>query len=283
MKSLKYSSIIIYTPSNIYKYTFQFHEAFIYEFLNLKINAVSLKNMEELIQIINKDILVIFLGNPKHEDLLKILKLPNNTDIIIYETECIYNNSIHLSSYYKCKKVISVWTYSMHNYDVLQQNNIPSYYFPFGYSKYYDYRQNIKTIKNNVITVLCDRLDDRLNRIKHINTENKKAWNNKEWQKEIADNHIVINLHKYENSKDFHSPRFVPLLSNGIRIISEHCPQKDEELFKDFIDFCNINEMQYYIDKYKTENKKNIIRNDIVDKFRIRFNMRQYIINFFKL
>ena len=89
------------------------------------------------------------------------------------------------------------------------------------------------------------------------------------------DNQFQYNeANDYKNQKVMPCARINKLLNNKIIIISESCNTIDDELYKDLIFFCDLENLDYiYTDLInKSSSDLDKISNNIYNKFKKRFN-----------
>lgn len=89
----------------------------------------------------------------------------------------------------------------------------------------------------------------------------------------VNNTHIFLNLNK-NNSCALPFARICKLLSHKCIVISQYCNKEDEELFKDMVYFCSIEDIEKTFNNLssKSPNELNDISNKIYIKFCNKFN-----------
>ena len=101
------------------------------------------------------------------------------------------------------------------------------------------------------------------------------AWNHEDFALKIASNRIAINVHKI-NRTCLEMFRLAPMLSSGLRVVSEHSDVDDERALKGLVIFAEKKEMPSIVAKLAKADlrkKESRARLEVIRRFRKRFNL----------
>ena len=216
----------------------------------------------------------------------KILKSKNIYNIY-YQTEPI--SSIYIDTTY----IDVIWDYSFNNIEKYETmlNNTHIRYIPCAYSKKEPI--NYKS-KNHVKLIFFGKVfDDRISFWKYLKASSSLLKNNLEeiyniWNENVFENFlkkkfvgVFINIHKNQNihkTLDYplESFRISKLLNSKILILSTRCNEKDEEMYRDLVTFCDTDQIE---NEYKLLlNMSPLKRQELADNryniFKNRFSIK---------
>jgi hypothetical protein len=287
------------------------------------LNTISVGSADELRASGVEQGILFILCNPDVkalEDLSNEVLGLYNFRIIFYEPEPIGWRT-DLNARYCHFPVSEIWTYSLHNVDMIKKkSNYKVQYMPPGYSPVYDYRDDsnghVNVENNYAITLVGVDFNLRLKLLRacKIPLKNLNAWSHEDFALNVVSYHTIINTHKLSRfqknfmsllpdyllrfnffkwlgSKRLSSPspvemfRLAPLLSSGMRVISDRSSKQDEYALSGLIDFCECHKMPTLVRKYLSEaNSTERVRvaNNISQEFKSRFDMTKMIQRIFE-
>ena len=291
-------------------YYYQFFDSILASFVELNVNVIVANEARQLDNAEQGD-LVILLGNshPKKLDLKKqttekkkqrmaSLYIENaahalkrrNVTFITYETEPL-GVSQTPERYFGSSRV---WTYSHGNMKFL--TDVPgASYLPPAYSIAVDYPNRLPSLTllkkkkeksdvkqqdstSRIVSVVggdqrqrLGELRDRIPGLRNV----VDAWTHEDFALKIASNRIAINVHKI-NKTCLEMFRLAPMLSSGLRVVSEHSDVDDERLLKGLVIFAEKKEMPSIVAKLAKADlrkKESRARLEVIRRFRRRFNL----------
>ena len=155
-----------------------------------------------------------------------------------------------------------------------------------------DYRSNPNRgsdVQNpTAVTTLMDdwerRLGDIAQKLHGKITNVRGAWNDNAYAKLVTSHHVAIDVHKKTASGTYNDSnlfRMSPMLASGMRVVSEHCIQADEDALAGLVDFAHRSEMPAkvlaYLEEAKNESARQSASDAIAAAFASRFNMTKML------
>jgi hypothetical protein len=309
---------VIYTPKAVAQWYFQFHDAVVDAFRTLGYETTSVDSTEALLATGIKRGIMMILANPDVQELAELsTDVLRSLDfrVIFYEPEPLGRRG-DLQARYARFAPAEIWTYSELNVDMLRKRtNYKVRYLPPGYSTVYDYRERSEhpaEDNSHAITLVGVDFQRRLRVLTACNVpiKNKNAWSHQDFANNVVSHHVLINTHKLSRaqsklmelipesltrlgvfkallSQRMATPaalemfRLAPLLSSGMRVVSERASDKDEQALAGLIDFAECHKMSALVDRYLAEAKSPEARKSasdrIVSEFKRRFDLTAMI------
>lgn len=147
--------------------------------------------------------------------------------------------------FYKIKKALMVFDYSVRNLEVLKSHSITGYHLPYGWTPILDKEFKKKEIDVIFLGMMNERRKNVLNEITEYNSYFDNNTFHDKYDEIISKSKISLNIHYYKKETILEVPRILPLISNNILIISE----KSDDFFydnklKDIVIFCELQEFK---------------------------------------
>jgi len=221
---------------------------------------------------INSEELLIWVGNVNIPDF-NILKKRNIYTIYYHTEPQLYNINSD-----------EIWLYSIHLYNIHKEHfpNLNFKYVPIlpqDTTSYNTFKED-----NNIKLVFFGNMCCRIDKYNILQKHDKyhdliviyDLWTDELYNNFIMNNsNIFLNVTKSGLFPVLPSVRINKLLSHKCIIISEHTDPVDEEIYKDIIIFCNIEEImnEFYKLKNKSKEELNIMSENIYNNFNKKFSI----------
>mmetsp|Transcript_6674 Transcript_6674/g.15295 ORF Transcript_6674/g.15295 Transcript_6674/m.15295 type:complete len:326 (-) Transcript_6674:121-1098(-) len=285
------STIYVYSPTDIARWYYQFRDSLKQSLKALAVRAVLASEPKDLESAHENDVCIV-LANTHHESadwaVIKPILLKKKMKTILYETEPANPAIRRLLSWNPC----AVWSYSWANVlsarrAIGKQTQVS--YIPPGYSQAVDYRRSSArgaTRTDEVVAIVSDGARDRLGglfkAIPGLKNHNR-VWSHREYAKQIASRHVAVNVHKAFDAarSNLELFRLAPMLSSGMRVISENSSFQDEESLEGLVTFARREDFPKWTEKYLEEARNEEVRRAVADRislgFSQRFNLTRYL------
>ena len=303
--------LLIFQDGGKAKWFRQFHASLMQAAHALGVAVKTTGNIEKAYSLAENDVLLLLgkmsgvgSGAGAHTRVRNIVQKTKCTSIF-YETEPYDSPAVRtnlmLGDGKKWAPFHEVWTYSYevikwissnkaHETGVDPQTRVV--FLPPGYSPVIDYRKSPArgaTVPGSAVTTLMDdwqnRLGDLLTNLPPNALMNvRNAWNDDAYAHLVASHHVAIDVHKKIHSGTFMDSnlfRMGPMLASGMRVVSEHCIQEDEDALAGLVDFVERAEMPAkiltYLEEAKNETTRLSVSEAISSAFAERFNMTKML------
>jgi len=156
-------------------------------------------------------------------------------------------------------------------------------FVPPGYSPVVDYRIHPSRRPANpseVVSLVSDRAGERLGNIpaslQYFRNENN-VWSHDQFAARVASHHVAINVHKEDARDNLELFRLAPMLSSGMRVVSEPCSPPDEHLMQGLVVFVDREHfpaaLAPFLEEARNQTARRAAESDVSEIFRQRFDL----------
>mmetsp|Transcript_25826 Transcript_25826/g.51869 ORF Transcript_25826/g.51869 Transcript_25826/m.51869 type:complete len:377 (-) Transcript_25826:92-1222(-) len=296
-------SFNVFSPSGIKQFYYQFSDSLVNSTRSLGLKSVQLQSHEDVVTAgLGPNDVVLILADLNNRgfskeivDTAALLK-EKGVHIVVYETEPVHGiadpNKDHR---YLPFNPIAIWAYNPSHVEHLHRFAMQPYFIPVacvppGYSRVVDYRLHPSRGTKNpveVVALVSFGAVVRLGNLPKVipTLRNVGAWTHAEFAAKVTSRHVAINVHKGIQSKNLEMFRFAPMLSSGMRVVSEHSSMINEQFVGGLVTFENRSDfpstVSKFLDEAKNETARLLAEEKISSLFRQRFDLTMILFDQF--